>query len=97
MRFTFRTKKLQLLYEEERGARKYPSAVIDAFFDLMAVIDSAVDERDFYALKGLHYEKLKGRDRQYSMRLNKQFRLLIEWGIDDIGKYLTIVSIEDYH
>ena len=98
MRFRFQTRKLRRLYEEEYGARKYPEQVVDAFFDVLAVIDSALDERDLYALKSLHYEKLKGARRgQRSLRLNEQFRLIVEWGEDEAGKHLVIVAIEDYH
>ena len=37
------------------------------------------DERDFYALKSLHFEKLQGdRAHERSMRINKQWRLIVE-------------------
>jgi len=98
LRFQFRSRKLFLLYSEEKGAHRYPPAVVDAFFEVMAVIDSAVDERDLRNSKSLHYKKLKGQRRgQHSMRLNDQFRLVLEWQEDEHGKYLLIVNIEDYH
>ena len=98
MRFRFKSKKIKALYTEEKNAHKYPAAVVDAFFQVVDVIKAARDERDLYALKSLHYEKLKGkRSHQHSMRLGKQFRLLIEREQDEQGKYLLIVDIEDYH
>ena len=98
MRFQFKNKKLEALYTEERDAHKYPPGVVSAFFEVMAIIDSALDERDLYALKGLRYEKLAGKRReQHSLRLNKQFRLIVERAQDDDGLYLLIVNIEDYH
>ena len=98
MRFQFKNKKLEALYIEERDAHKYPPGVVSAFFEVMAVIDSALDERDLYALKGLRYEKLAGERReQHSLRLNRQFRLIVERAQDDDGLYLLIVNIEDYH
>ena len=98
MRFYFADRKLKRLYTEEKGAHKYPEAVVDAFFDVMAVIAAAEDERDLYALKSLHYEKLKGqRSHQRSLRLNNQFRLVVEREEDEEGKVFWIVSIEDYH
>lgn len=98
MRSQFKNKKLEALYTEERDAHKYPPGVVSAFFEVMAVIDSALDERDLYALKGLRYEKLAGERReQHSLRLNKQFRLIVERAQDDDGLYLLIVNIEDYH
>ena len=100
MRFQFKNKKLEALYTEERDAHKYPPGVVSAFFEVMAVIQGALDERDLYALKGLRYEKLAGgaaRREQHSLRLNKQFRLIVERAQDDDGLYLLIVNIEDYH
>ena len=98
MRFEFKNKKLAALYTEEKGARKYGAAVVAAFFDVMDVINNAKDERDLYALKSLRYEQLKGaRSHQRSIRLNRQFRLIIERQRDEQGRYLLIINIEDYH
>lgn len=98
MRFRFRTRKLEALYTEERDAHKYPTGVVDAFFEAMAIIDSAADERDLYAFKGLRFEKLLGdRTGERSIRLNRQFRLILWLERDDQGKYLSISDIEDYH
>ena len=98
MRFQFKTKKLEALYTEERGARRYPPEVVDAFFDVMAIISAAKDERDLYGLKGLHFEKLIGdRKGEHSIRLNKQWRLTLVITIDEKGNYLVILDIDDYH
>mgnify|MGYP006285779025 CR=1 FL=1 len=98
MRFAFNSTKLTKLYTEEKGARKYPPGVVEAFFEVMSVICNAKDERDLYVLKGLRYEKLKGaRGHQHSIRLNRQFRLIIERRHDEQGRYLLIIDIEDYH
>lgn len=98
MRYTFRTKKLERLYTLEKGARKYPPEVVEAFFEVMAIIRSAQDERDFYALKSLHFEKLKGkREGERSLRLNQQYRLIVMIEKDDSGKYVLVINIEDYH
>ena len=52
----------------------------------------------FYALKSLHFEKLKGgRAHQYSMRLNDQWRLVLEFETSEAGKIIWVVGIEDYH
>lgn len=99
MRFYFRSKKLEALYTEEKNAHKYPN-VIDDFFEVMAIIDAALDERDLYANKGLHFEKLagqRGKQGQRSLRLNKQWRLIVNLAEDEAGSYLQIIDIEDYH
>ena len=61
-------------------------------------IRAAADERAFYAMKSLHYEKLQGdRAGQRSMRLNDQWRLIVRLEEDDAGKQVVVVSIADYH
>lgn len=98
MRFRFHANRLKRLYYEEKGTHRYPPGVVDAFFDVMAMIDAATDEREFYTLKSLHYEKLEGdRQHQRSLRLNDQFRLIVELQDDDQGRFMRIVNIEDYH
>ena len=98
MRFRFKTHKLRALYTDNAGASKFPAAVVAAFFRRMATIESAQDERDLYAVKGVHFERLKGaRAGQHSMRLNDQYRLILTADKDAQGKYLCIIDIEDYH
>jgi toxin HigB-1 len=73
-------------------------AIIRRFRKTMQVIRAAPDERVFYRMKSLHYEKLKGkRSHQRSMRLNDQWRLIVELEQQDSGKLVVVVSIEDYH
>ena len=98
MRIAFHTNKLRRLYEEEKGVNKYPPEVIDSFFDVMAVIVAAADERDLRAMKGYHYHKLKGdRKEEHAINLNKQFRLTLKRQKDKGGRYLLLLDIEDYH
>jgi proteic killer suppression protein len=76
----------------------FPYPVVTAYRKRLQQIRSAVDERDFYALKSLRFEKLKGsRDHQYSMRLNDQWRLVIEIHGKGSDKVIIIIGIEDYH
>jgi toxin HigB-1 len=73
-------------------------AVTNGFRKRMQSIRAALDERDFYALKSLHFEKLKGnRDHERSMRINDQWRLIIEIVGEAPNKKVLIVGIEDYH
>jgi toxin HigB-1 len=75
-----------------------PPAVVKAYRRRLQGIRAAPDERDFYALKSLHFEKLKGqRQHQHSMRLNDQFRLILELVATGPRKRVRIVSVEDYH
>lgn len=73
-------------------------ALVKAYRKRIQFIRAAADERDLYAWKSLHMEKLKGdRQHQYSVRLNDQFRLILEFVRAGRGRHLHIVRIEDYH
>ena len=64
----------------------------------MRVIRAARDERDFYALKSLHFEKMKGdRAKDHSMRINKKWRLVLRFDGEASEKSVVIRGIEDYH
>jgi len=99
MEVYFADESLKLLEIEPDFTGGYSQAVVRAFRKRMQMIRAAPDERDFYQLKSLHFEKLKGnRSHQHSMRLNDQFRLVVELGRGKQGnKKLTIIAIEDYH
>ena len=98
MRFRFRSKKLRDLYTDEKGSSKYPAEVVDAFFNATGIIDSAPDERDLWALASLRFEKLSGKRKgQHSLRLNKQWRLIVTFQTDEAGKYLVVEAIENHY
>lgn len=100
MRYRFRSAKLQQLYETEAEARRYPLEVVDGFFEAMTVIKAAIDERDLYALKGFHFEKLKGtrgKAGERSLRLNRQWRLIVRVEQDAQGKLILILDIERHY
>jgi len=95
-RVAFADKTLEALESEDDPA--FSDAVIRAFRIRMQSIRAARDEREFYALKSLHFEKLQGnRSHQHSMRLNKQYRLILEFQGEAEDKTVVIVGIEDYH
>jgi toxin HigB-1 len=88
---------LERLETDEEYTAGFDAKLVRAYRKLMQLIRAAEDERAFYALKSLHYEKLKGdRQGQRSMRLNKQYRLVLTLEEND-GKTVVILSIEDYH
>lgn len=77
---------------------KLAPGIVKAYRMRLQGIRSAPDERDLYALRSWHFEKLQGsRQHQYSMRLNKQYRLILEISGSGNDKRIHIVGIEDYH
>lgn len=70
----------------------------ESYRHLIQFILEAQDERELYGWKALRVEKLKGRrQHQRSMRLNRQFRLIVEIVPARGGNVIAIKSIEDYH
>lgn len=88
---------LQRMRTEPPPGGSWSVEIVRAYRKTMNLIEQAVDERDFYQLKGLRFEKLEPpREHQHSMRLNKQWRLIVEFP-DRPQKTIRIVAIEDYH
>ncbi len=76
----------------------FSAPIVTMYRKRLQQIRAAPDERTFYALKSLHFEKLKGdRTGQYSMRLNDQWRLIIKLQADSSGKTVVVIGIADYH
>ena len=98
MRVRFVDDGLDRLETDPRYGAGHPAAVVKSFRKRMQQIRAAPDERTFYSLKSLHFEKLKGaRKHQHSMRLNDQWRLVVQVEGKAPDKILVIVAIEDYH
>jgi len=89
---------LDRLEVDPNFAAGHEEGIVKAYRKLMQVIRAAPDERDFYALRSLHFEKLQGkRSHQRSMRLNKTWRLIVELKGDAPSKTVRVIGIEDYH
>lgn len=72
--------------------------IVRAYRRRMQQIRAFKDEREFYNIKSLHFEKLKGdREGQQSIRLNTQWRLILEIRGEHPCKVIGIVEIVDYH
>ena len=98
MEVRFAAADLKRLEEEPDFDGGFPKEIVRKYRMRLQFIRAAIDEREFYAMKSLHYEKLKGkRSHQRSMRLNNQWRLIIEIAKADPANLVVIVSIEDYH
>ena len=94
----FKQRNLKRLEHDEKYTAGYGQDVIKAFRSRMQFIRAAKNELDFYNMRSLHYKKLKGnRQHQHSMRLNDQWRLILELEKQTDGKLVVIVAIEDYH
>jgi proteic killer suppression protein len=89
---------LERLERELQFIGGFSAEVVRAFRKRMQLLRDAVDERDLCQMKGAHFEKLKGdRSHQRSMRLNKQWRLVLVLVEASPVKTVRVVGIEDYH
>ena len=69
-----------------------------AYRKVVNYIRQAGDERDLRNWKSLHFEKLKaGREGQHSLRLNRQWRLVVELDEDSPSKTVVICAVDNYH
>jgi proteic killer suppression protein len=94
----FADDRLRKLEVDPSFTGEFGQDVVRSYRKKMQFIRAATDERAFYAMKSLHFEKLQGkRSHQHSMRLNKRWRLVIEFEKSQSGKVVVVVSIEDYH
>lgn len=97
MDFEIRDAKLRRL-AAGKGDGDYPAGIGKLFRRRVQTIAAAPDERTFYQLKALHFEKLKGdRAHERSMRLNGPLRLILEIEERPQGNRIILTGIEDYH
>ena len=98
MNVTFRDQRLGKLETDAGFDGGYPQATVKAFRKRMQYLRAVTDERAIYELKSLRFEKLKGnRSHQHSIRLNDQWRLILEFDGEAPNKKIVIVAIDDYH
>jgi proteic killer suppression protein len=89
---------LDRLETDAQFSAGFSQEVVRAFRKRVQQIRAFRDERDFYALKSLHFEKLKGgREGQQSVRLNSQWRLVLQLRGDHPCKVVALIEIVDYH
>ncbi len=72
--------------------------LVKAFRKKVWQLRAATDERDLRGARALRFEKLDGsRQHQYSIRLNDQYRLILEIEVESSRKVICVMGIEDYH
>jgi toxin HigB-1 len=90
---TFKDAETQKIYQRERS-RKLPSDIQQVALRKLRMINNAININDLRVPPANHLEKLSGdRERQYSIRINDQWRICFEWKSSDAFN----VEITDYH
>jgi len=92
----FKNKQLLTLYKKGKS-KKYTlnKAVLNNFFSVVVILESAKDIYDLWNLPSLNFEKMQGFKSRYSVRLNKKYRLemTIEWTNEELT--IGIIGLED--
>lgn len=77
---------------------KLAPPVLRAFRKVLLIIRTVENETKLRDYRSLNFEKLKGeRDHQWSLRLNDQWRLIVELEEGEQGNVVVVQGIEDYH
>lgn len=98
MEIIFQNKVLDQLEIDSEFTAGFAPEIVKAYRKRIWAIRDATDERDLYAFKSWHFEKLKGdRSHQHSIMLNRQWRLIIEIMRMKPSNVIAVVGIEDYH
>lgn len=98
MKIEFDDAKLDRLETDNQYTAGFSIEIVRAYRKRIKQIRAFRDERDFAAIRSLNFEKLHGdRAGQHSIRLNSQWRLILEVRGNHPCKVIGIVEIVDYH
>ncbi len=94
-------KELEKLYITGQSRKlKLQEHIVDKFLATIQKIEASLTINDLLADKGLRFEKLRGFENRYSMRLSGKYRLEmeIEWNDDKriIGKFYFLTISNHY-
>ena len=99
MRIRFEDDNLRRLFEKPDFV--FPGLgpeITKAFRKKVGFLAAAASELDLRNYRALHFKKLKGdRAGQHSIRINRQWRLILRIEDDGSGRILNVVEIVDYH
>jgi len=89
---------LERLEKDECRLSRHPDGIVRQFRRVMLLIRAVANETELYKYPSRHFEKLKGdRCHQHSLRLNDQWRLIVEIKKGPERNCLRIIEIADYH
>lgn len=90
---SFKSEETERIFSREYS-RKLPRNIQKVALRKLLMLDAAVDLKDLVIPPSNHLEKLHGeRKEQYSIRINKQWRICFVWHEGNAYK----VEITDYH
>lgn len=88
----------RLAYEGDFAPKGWGPDMIRAFRRTVGLLASARDERDLRNLRGLRFEKLKGKRKgTCSVRMNEQNRIIFRLEGEEPSKVIVVLKAVDYH
>jgi len=101
MKVAFKTKELERLYitplNEIRGKQKFSREVIKQYQAKVRILTFIDNLKDLYPIRSLNFEALSGKRKgEFSIRLNKQFRLIIIEAEDELIE-IEIIEISKHY
>ncbi len=87
----------QLAINKAYKPKELSAELVTGYRKRVIQLRAAPDERTLRMLKSLHFEKLKARPGEYSIRINKQWRLVFRFDESTTPKKVIVIGIEDYH
>lgn len=101
MQVIFKTIELKQLFLIPVGDIKFKlpfqKSIVQQYKNRITLLESIEKITDLYSFKSLHFEKLKGeKTGQSSIRLNDQYRLIIEQITDEVVKILIVEISKHY-
>jgi len=88
----------RLAVDKSYNPKGISQELIRGYVRRVGQLRAIADERGLRAIGSLHFEKLKGnRDHQHSIKINDQWRLVLEFDDSTSPKTAIVIGIEDYH
>ena len=92
----FNNRKLETLYTTGKSSKyRLEKRIVESFFEVVTILESAKDINDLWQFPSLNFEKLQGLKNRYSVRLDKKWRLEMEidWQNDEMT--VGIIGLEE--
>lgn len=98
MDIEFKGRRLERLAYDPKESGGLPPQIVSKYREVLNYFGFIQNRQSIRNWKGLRLEKLKGdRKGKWSVKLNEQWRLIVEFGGEDRNETVIVVSIEDYH
>ena len=98
MDIEFQDSELERLAFDESYVGKRSPALVKAYRKQVNLIRNVPNQHVLYAFRALRLEKLKGKMQgKYSMRINDQFRLIVQFEKKNGKDTVIVIKMEDYH